>query len=649
MDDDFSRDSLADTKNILRELRGLVQGGGAGAKQYVSVRLKQGVPLVDADWNEAEDIRRLELETALASLIGNGVPAGSDSFRIRANNKVSDFAIEPGLIVFDGWLVYNPARTTYENQPRKNAITTEPSLPTGITAQYELIYLDAWEELVSSQTDPNLVDERIGIETAQRIERAWVVRRASVNQGVDPRHPGAIPNREPGHRYYPLAQVKGRVGSRPMPIIEAMITDLRRTHLTLEHLTHAPLYLYDPVRDQSLDAQRLADAFGAFLAALDDACKTDSKHGKWYETFVKAGDVMKWRIMTLLQDLRAGAITYQQQTLRNSISQAAALDMLQGFCHLQQDFIAGVGDSKPGERWNDYNTQLESLQSTIDTGSPDLLGAVLAQERINAAIGTNSEHGGSIVDGTVMLCLLSITPTEQIKQTVQYTLKLRVRSELKPVTLGEEYVRVVASADYYWQLAFKDSFESAKNEIVLKIPNGGYIETDLNIFGSTSAANTWLKLKAFPERRRLTVFRQRIPLNLGEEIIPGGTAIAALWYDEEPLEVGNILKVSRDDIFKNGIKQSFTIANLGNIPQTFELAITPDGDKLQTGWETPSSTQLTLDGLKDRAVEITFKTSNQKNASSHQTFTVKLRQIGTDGQKTDLLYTAFSITFQIDN
>ena len=31
-------------------------------KHYVSVRLQQGVPLLDADWNEQDDIRRYELQ-----------------------------------------------------------------------------------------------------------------------------------------------------------------------------------------------------------------------------------------------------------------------------------------------------------------------------------------------------------------------------------------------------------------------------------------------------------------------------------------------------------------------------------------------------------------------------------------------------------
>ena len=35
------------------------------SKQYVNVRLQQGVPIVDADWNEMDDIRKHEHQTFL--------------------------------------------------------------------------------------------------------------------------------------------------------------------------------------------------------------------------------------------------------------------------------------------------------------------------------------------------------------------------------------------------------------------------------------------------------------------------------------------------------------------------------------------------------------------------------------------------------
>ena len=51
-------------------------------KHYVGVRLQQGVPLVDADWNEQDDIRRYELRRFLKRFVGDGVPRGEDGFAI---------------------------------------------------------------------------------------------------------------------------------------------------------------------------------------------------------------------------------------------------------------------------------------------------------------------------------------------------------------------------------------------------------------------------------------------------------------------------------------------------------------------------------------------------------------------------------------
>lgn len=54
------------------------------AKHYVGVRMQQGVPLLDTDWNELEDLRKHELESLMKQFIGDGVPAGNDGFRIEA-------------------------------------------------------------------------------------------------------------------------------------------------------------------------------------------------------------------------------------------------------------------------------------------------------------------------------------------------------------------------------------------------------------------------------------------------------------------------------------------------------------------------------------------------------------------------------------
>ena len=43
-------------------------------RSYIGVRIQQGVPLVDADWNEAHDVRKFEVQAFLKWFVGNGVP-----------------------------------------------------------------------------------------------------------------------------------------------------------------------------------------------------------------------------------------------------------------------------------------------------------------------------------------------------------------------------------------------------------------------------------------------------------------------------------------------------------------------------------------------------------------------------------------------
>src|SRR3954453_17818302 len=50
-------------------------------RRFVAVRLQQGVPVVDADWNEMDDMRRFGLRAHLRWLVGDRVPEGSAAFR----------------------------------------------------------------------------------------------------------------------------------------------------------------------------------------------------------------------------------------------------------------------------------------------------------------------------------------------------------------------------------------------------------------------------------------------------------------------------------------------------------------------------------------------------------------------------------------
>ena len=175
------------------------------AKHYVAVPLQQAVPVLDADWNEAENLRRHQHELLGARFIGSGVPAGEDGFRVGTVAVDNDFAIKRGTLLVEGKVVVNDADTTYVTQP--NAALAPP-LATPAADTPQIAYLDTWEREVDGQEDPALVDSRIGVETCVRLKTEWVVR---VVNGADP---GALPAPPAGHHFLPLARIR-RVANDP--------------------------------------------------------------------------------------------------------------------------------------------------------------------------------------------------------------------------------------------------------------------------------------------------------------------------------------------------------------------------------------------------------------------------------------------------
>ncbi len=653
----FSRDSFKETQNLLNDLRSLLPTPQSNPKHYVSIRLQQGVPLLDADWNEQEDVRRMELETLLAMAIGSGVPAGSDGFRIQEAGVDNDFRIDAGLIFIDGWLVYNPNLIEYSSQPHRerSGVTPPLSIPLNPApeARLELVYLDVWEQEVDKEEDDNLIDQNIGVETSVRMERLWVVRMEPIADEADPLDPTTIPNSQPGHRYYPLATVNRPPGSQ---INDSMISDLRRTHLTLDAVTHAPLFIYDPVRDQQLDSQRLADSFEDYLTALEDVFKETP------DAFVFATELeATWSVMTNLQDIRGFATTIREQALRELLPQNAGFDVMSRFFNMQKSFSEklerlilpppdGISAGEATQNFvTNYTTYLlthpDSLEIAID--NEDFLGAVLAQERINHEI---SQIGGSRLDGTVALSLISVSPTGNVVAGVNYQLTIRITSLLISAQ-GEEEVRVVASTGTAWDIDFEGSGEQ---EIVVTVTNQSTLDIILNISAALGVAATNLILKAFPERRKLRVFRHSaVPLAIGSEILPGVGVIAILTYQGPPLDPPptpgdpGIVRIPRSFVFNPGVPLPFRIENLSIQEETFILTITAEGSP--TGWDdTPVSlplAPLASGGIAN--VPVNFKTSDEAGASSPQTFTLQLTQVVAGGDDVPLPYTAFSLTFEL--
>jgi len=201
-------------------------------KHYVSIRLQQGVPIIDADWNEQDDIRRVEVEAFLRWFIGDGVPYGNDGFALTAVAESNDFEIAAGRCLVSGREAINEVALNYTDQALFEdvdladawGVDVLPALSTPEADRTDIAYLDVWEREVDSVEDPDLVNPDIGLETCVRIRREWVVR---VVEG------GTVPAPSEGHVFYELAEIRREGGNAQITEIE----DLRHTGLSLAALT----------------------------------------------------------------------------------------------------------------------------------------------------------------------------------------------------------------------------------------------------------------------------------------------------------------------------------------------------------------------------------------------------------------------------
>lgn len=179
-------------------------------KHYVGVRLQQGVPLVDADWNEMEDIRKFELQAFIKWFVGDGVL--NDGFRIEAipgNND--DFVIKGGegaRCLVEGIDVMIDRDIRYQEQDlyiNKNDLAEKWNVdavnPLTIpkTEREDLVYLDVWEREVDSKENTELLLPGTEIETCVRLKREWAVRVAE-NTKILQKPPE-------GHVFYLLASL----------------------------------------------------------------------------------------------------------------------------------------------------------------------------------------------------------------------------------------------------------------------------------------------------------------------------------------------------------------------------------------------------------------------------------------------------------
>jgi hypothetical protein len=197
-------------------------------KSYTGIRLQQGVPLLDRDWNELEDIRRYQEMMLRKTYLGNGTP--DDGFRISACNPAGmDFQISYGRFLVDGLEAVNRPGE-YANFSNYTAQKNEPALKPlsgnehGIF--YYTVYLDLWIDEITASEEPALNNNNdIKICTSVRHRIQW---RVKVKEWVFPEVP--IIAAPAGHHYIELAKIKRSTKG----ITDNDITDLRSTWHSLE-------------------------------------------------------------------------------------------------------------------------------------------------------------------------------------------------------------------------------------------------------------------------------------------------------------------------------------------------------------------------------------------------------------------------------
>lgn len=220
-------------------------------KAHCNVRLQQGVPIVDADWNELDDIRKFQLRSYLRWFVGDGIPNDGAAFRIDAvspTGAADDFIVKfggvaapagtsnfdqamsfAGRAIVDGMDVMILADVNYKAQPLFAAAGSGAPVivPIPAAALDIAVYLDVWERLVTAQEDPTLVLSGVGTESCSRIKREWCVRTRAGK--LLPKLGDADFIKD--HSYYLLASINRAAANAP--ILAANIQDQRHVRLSL--------------------------------------------------------------------------------------------------------------------------------------------------------------------------------------------------------------------------------------------------------------------------------------------------------------------------------------------------------------------------------------------------------------------------------
>jgi hypothetical protein len=480
----FSRDTFKLT-NVMHQL--ITGEPVSNARHYLGVRLQQGVPVLDADWNEMEDIRRTELLAMLRHFIGNGVPAGNQGFQVLSTSGDNDFSIGEGIILVDGLLAINSSLTTYETQANASEL---PALTTPAADRTDLIYLDIWEEEIGATDsgDSRLINDLIGIETAVRIERKWSVR---VQKNATDISSVTI---EEGHHYLPLAQLNRR--ATVAAITSDIIMDLRKTGITVSEYLKIPLFVQKGV--EMLNSSRFIQMLKGFRTSLFARLR----EGQLPHQTASTEDENV--LLIALQELMNQAHIGEVQTVSRNMDNQDAFEFMRSSYNAQKDFLDVLEDvGNAGNAAQDFiNEYLKYLDgSTADfikgvklaLDNQDLLEAVIAQEELNSFL---SMPVTNLPEGSVNVFYNAVIPFEALVADSTYAFSFEVESQVTSTLESEEFNIQVALSAASWTVAV--------NQSQVTLPNlGGKTTVILTVTPNAAESQATLTVTAIAVRNSL--------------------------------------------------------------------------------------------------------------------------------------------------
>jgi hypothetical protein len=189
------------------------------------------VPVLDADWNELNDVTRQELYDALSLTFTDGIQPHGFDLEVLSLGDPNDFGVLAGAALIQGRPVRVRKNVRYSKQPwsdpkraARDGVAVIPPLTTpagqaGSPPRIDVVYLDVWDREVMSDEDDSLINPAIGVETCTRLKREAAVR---VAEGTS-----AMPAAPGGHLFLPLALFRRDVNQPQIFNIESLRPNFR--------------------------------------------------------------------------------------------------------------------------------------------------------------------------------------------------------------------------------------------------------------------------------------------------------------------------------------------------------------------------------------------------------------------------------------